>query len=672
MRFLFLHLFLCFSFYASSQTISIDSSATLDSVTITAFNGNTGILNTAASVQVLNREQLSGEGNQSFVSAINIVPGIKMDERSPGSYRLSIRGNLLRSAFGVRNVKIYWNGLPFTDAGGNSYLNALSPTLFENAEVIKGPSGSMYGAGTGGVLLLSDQNKSSESHRIFSLSAGNLGAVSAALNITKSHSGFAIAHQQNDGYRAQSLMRRDNIKYNARIHRGQHDFRFLMFASNLFYKTPGGLTLAQQLSNPRQARPAGGGFPAAVAQKASIDLKMLYVNASDELKLNDRWSNKTGIYFTPVSQANPAIRNYEFKKETGYGARSVFQFHEKKFSFSGGIEFQSVNSNTATYGNRAGKKDTLQYHDHINVKQLNIFSQSVFNLPAGITATAGISYNDYAVSFIRENVSAARDRGNFKPLFIPRITLLKKIGNPFSVYVSYSSGYSPPSVDEIHASNGIFNTLLEAERGINYEGGLKGSVLNNRLRFSAACYLFALKQTIVSRRDASGADFYVNAGNTDQKGTELFAEYTSHQMRGFIDKIGGYISYTGTNAFFKNYKQGNVDLSGKKLTGTPNKVFSAGANINSVKGFYMSSSFTYTGRIPLNDANSFFDDPFTLMHARLGFKKTINKKHFDFYSTLQKSFDDLYSAGNDLNAAGNRFYNPASPFNLSVGITISF
>ena len=42
-----------------------------------------------------------------------------MEERSPGSYRLSIRGSLLRSPFGVRNVKLYLDDFIFTDAGGN-------------------------------------------------------------------------------------------------------------------------------------------------------------------------------------------------------------------------------------------------------------------------------------------------------------------------------------------------------------------------------------------------------------------------------------------------------------------------------------------------------------------------------------------------------------------------
>ncbi len=85
-----------------------------------------------------------------------------MEERSPGSYRLTIRGSLLRSPFGIRNVKVYIDELPLTDAGGNTYLNLIDPQAIERVEVLKGPDGSLFGANSGGVVLidLNGQKKS--------------------------------------------------------------------------------------------------------------------------------------------------------------------------------------------------------------------------------------------------------------------------------------------------------------------------------------------------------------------------------------------------------------------------------------------------------------------------------------------------------------------------------
>ena len=94
---------------------------------------------------------------------MNIVPGVRMEERSPGSYRLSIRGSLLRSPFGVRNVKVYMDEFPLTDASGNTYINFLDVNSITGVEVLKGPDGSLFGANSGGVVLINLFEKRSDS-----------------------------------------------------------------------------------------------------------------------------------------------------------------------------------------------------------------------------------------------------------------------------------------------------------------------------------------------------------------------------------------------------------------------------------------------------------------------------------------------------------------------------
>ncbi|MEP6467653.1 MAG: Plug domain-containing protein, partial [Parafilimonas sp.] len=124
-RFLKAFLFLLFYFFifnsAKAQTDSLknfNDTTTLETVTVTAFGSNTNWKNTPAVVAIINKNQLQRFDNKTLVPVLNTVAGVRMEERSPGSYRLSIRGSLLRSPFGVRNIKIYWNDIPLTDAGG--------------------------------------------------------------------------------------------------------------------------------------------------------------------------------------------------------------------------------------------------------------------------------------------------------------------------------------------------------------------------------------------------------------------------------------------------------------------------------------------------------------------------------------------------------------------------
>jgi len=131
-----------------------DSIPALVEVKIKGYENNRKVLDMPSSVSVLNMAALQQVSSISLLPAMNTVPGVRMEERSPGSYRLSLRGSLLRSPFGVRNVKVYWNDIPFTDAGGNTYINLVDLSALEEVEVLKGPPGSVYGAGTGGAVLL--------------------------------------------------------------------------------------------------------------------------------------------------------------------------------------------------------------------------------------------------------------------------------------------------------------------------------------------------------------------------------------------------------------------------------------------------------------------------------------------------------------------------------------
>ena len=135
----------------------VDSVPYMDEVYVSAFGQNGTKQKVPAAITVIGNRQFQRYGNVSLVPAFNTVAGVRMEERSPGSYRLSIRGSLLRSPFGVRNVKIYWADMPLTDAGGNTYLNLIDPNSISTAEILKGPAGSVYGAGTGGVVTFNER-----------------------------------------------------------------------------------------------------------------------------------------------------------------------------------------------------------------------------------------------------------------------------------------------------------------------------------------------------------------------------------------------------------------------------------------------------------------------------------------------------------------------------------
>src|SRR5258706_12314808 len=87
-----------FSSLAQQET---DSSKILSEVTIKAYEQNRKLIEVAAPVAFIGQAQLKRFNNSSILPAVNITPGERMEERSPGSYRLNICGSSLRSPFGV-------------------------------------------------------------------------------------------------------------------------------------------------------------------------------------------------------------------------------------------------------------------------------------------------------------------------------------------------------------------------------------------------------------------------------------------------------------------------------------------------------------------------------------------------------------------------------------------
>ena len=546
---------------------------------VNAFEKNSNVRNIPAAVAVLNKASLYRYGNESFVPAINTIPGVKMDERSPGSYRLSIRGNLLRSTFGVRNVKVYWNGIPLTDANGNTYFNELAMSNTGKIEIIKGPSGSMYGAGTGGVVLMSTNVDAGEGRHIhFQITGGSFGLLSTnvAYNQSgKSSSGsLSFSHQQSDGYRKHTQLRRDVINYTGTFFiNPRQNISANIFYNDLYYQTPGALTQAELNRNPRQARPAAGIFPAAETNKAALFLKTGYAGFSNEYRFNKNCTNTSSLYLSHTMGKGPTIRNYERKAEQGIGMRSVTKYQRNIFIATFGGEYQYSFTSTSTFGNWLGQPDTLQYHDEIDARLFNFFVQTDITLFENIILNAGISYNNFYYGFARLNqLPFVKESSSFTPQFVPRVSMLKKVNKKYSLYASVSKGYSPPSIDEVHAGDGKFNKQLNAETGMNYEVGFKGDIIRNKLFADISYYIFGLKNTIVNRRDASGADFFVNAGKTRQRGLEAAINYWPvYNNIKFIRKVNVWVNYTNIYARFVNYTQGTLKYDGNKLTGTSPK-----------------------------------------------------------------------------------------------------
>jgi iron complex outermembrane receptor protein len=677
--FLFLSLLLTlFTLPTYSQTVDSIKEVNLEEVVVRAYEANQRLRDIPAAVSYIGKSTLERFGPASIVQAVNTTPGVRMEERSPGSYRFNIRGSSLRSPFGVRNVKVYYNDLPYTDPGGVTYLNQLGYYNFHSLEIIKGPGSSLYGAGTGGVMLIEGLSETESSGVMGEYTAGSYGLHTIYGGLSNSTdkivSRASYQHQESNGYRAHSELKRD-------VHSWTGLFRFnekrllktSFLYSKLFYETPGALTQTEYTANPKAARPGNASFPGAETALASITQKTFLAGASYTQELLPWLQNKSVLYGMFTELRNPNLQNYSRSSAPHVGGRTlfkaVFPTRQGKFTLDAGGEWQEGYTNVGIHKNRQGYADSLRSTDDITNRQSFVFTQAQFEKGTW-AVTAGGSLNFLRLKFERfVHTSLGQQRRRFSNQFAPRIALLKKF-NQLNAYASVSKGFSPPTTDELVPTGGAVNLGLEAEEGSNYDVGVKGNLVKD-LYIDINTFYFRLENTIVQRRTAGGSDFYINAGKTRQQGIETYIGYPLGQTLPLIDRSLVWVSHTWHRFSYRDFKQQDNDYSGNDIPGVAPHTISTGYDVQLSNGLSGTVTYYYSDKLPLNDANSAYANAYHLLGAKIGYQKWIRDK---VKVKVQGGVDNLlyeqYSLGNDVNGFGGRYFNAAAGRNYYVSLQL--
>lgn len=661
---------------AVAQTTDTTREISLQEVVVKAYEMNRKLKDIPAAVNYVGRSALERFSPVSVVQAINTTPGVRMEERSPGSYRFNIRGSSLRSPFGVRNVKVYYNDIPFTDPGGHTYLNQLGYYNFNHLEVIKGPGSSLYGAGTGGVILIESLGADEQPGVFAEYATGSYGLHNMYGSITTvseklvSRAGFQ--HQQSSGYRNHSQLKRDVFNWNGTFRfTEKHSLKATFLYGKLFYETPGALTQSEFEQNPRSARPGNAIFPGAEEADASITQKMFLAGASYSQHLTSWLQNKSVLYGMFTDLRNPTIQNYGHSSEPHVGGRTVFRaskrWKEKELAMDFGGEWQEGYTSVSIHKNARGNADSLRTYDQIQNRQAVAFTHASLDFD-GWSVTAGASLNFLRVRLERFNpVPSGLLRRKYSNEIAPRLALMKKLG-AVNVYASMAKGFSPPTTEELAPTGGELNLGLNAENGINYDIGLKGAPLKD-LYVDVNAFLFALSKTIVQRRTAGGGSFYINAGKTRQYGVETYVSYPVLQKALFIDRSLFWLSHTWHRFRYREFKQVDNDFSGNALPAVGPQTLSTGIDFLARNGFLGALSYYYSDRVPLNDANSIYADAYHLLGIKAGYQKWMKGKfRIKLIAGIENLLDQNYSLGNDVNGFGGRYFNAAAGRNYYASL----
>ncbi|HSG64995.1 MAG TPA: TonB-dependent receptor plug domain-containing protein, partial [Gammaproteobacteria bacterium] len=142
---------------ASAGPALAQQNAALEEIVVEATRLGTTLDRAPAAVSVVGIDEIQPARQQlALDESLSRVPGLFMQNRYnfAQDLRLSIRGFGARAAFNVRGIKILVDGIPETLPDGQGAVDSVDIGSAQQIEVIRGPSSSLYGNASGGVVSI--------------------------------------------------------------------------------------------------------------------------------------------------------------------------------------------------------------------------------------------------------------------------------------------------------------------------------------------------------------------------------------------------------------------------------------------------------------------------------------------------------------------------------------
>ena len=683
----------------------------LSTIQVRAFGLDGSVFSNPAAVAVLNTAQIQRQGTDNIADVLNQVAGVQMQERTPGDYRLSVRGSVLQSPWGIRDVKMYWNNIPITTPDNEApRMLPLSPGGLSRITVIKGPGGSLYGAGLGGVILFDSKRPATHTQSV-SLGTGfgsyGLFQANAAYQVSEDNFNLSVNYDRmrSDGYRQNNWSSNDAITVQGNFYPSAN--RALSFFAAHTHSSLGLAGPVDSLwadTTPRKA------WTFAADNKTSVKAyDWTLFGLEQQLQLGHHLTNSVSVFGGMESLDHPHGNSSSYaaylKQSTyHYGLRTSLDWApwlgtvKSKFSIGAELQFSHEQSNSfALINDEAGswpETGALTAGDILQQQAYLFFANAEFYLPKDLLLTLGGSYNvlDYKIDDLMPvgtNHQNYSGKVQFQPVFSPRVALSKSVWNDKMVIRgSVGYGFSPPSVSESRAGDGTFNTNLAPEKGLNYELGLRGMLLRHRLNYDLSLYQMNISGLLVPQVDSMGATYYQNAGSTLQKGLELSVFYSIvDRSKSWLRVLRPWMSLTLNDYRFKDYRLSLTDkndepfvadFSGNDITGVTPVFIAGGVDIETRPGFYLLPVLTYYGKTPINDDNTYYQPAYTLLAVKAGYRKSLGAFDLDLAVGGRNLLNEQYSSMIQLNADNHnavvnpKFYNPSPERNFYASVSLKY
>jgi iron complex outermembrane receptor protein len=537
------------------------------------------------------------------------VPGVVINNRNNPAQDLAIqiRGFGARSAFGVRGVRLYADGIPMTMPDGQGQTGTFNLDTADRVEYLRGPFSALYGNSSGGVVQIFTKDGEKDPTMTGGITFGSDNTRRESIGFSDSGDGFDYVINANtyrsDGYRDQSETRRDTLhgKLNFKIN---EDTKLTIVATALDQpdnEDPQGLTLDEYKRNRKQAAPASLLYDTRVSRShqqlgATLEHKftpndtarfMLYYGQRD----NEQYQS------IPISAQRSSDRNGGGVAtiEREFGGADLRWMHvgsiaDKPFNITLGLNLDSMRDDRKGYENFfantafgtvpgdaapvdpvtgnttcgsivggqpivCGVKGNLRRSEINKVSNFDQYLQGSIDLSTKFTLSGGLRHSE--VRFKNDDKYIA-DSGysGLNPDDSGRVTFSEttpvvgaifKVTEAFNVYANAGESFETPTFVEMaynpDTTKAGLNLDLTPSKSRQYEVGAKALIADNTL-LNLALFKIDTDDEIVVATAQGGRTTYRNVPSSERKGLELSLDSK------LPNNFGIYLAYSLLDAEF--------------------------------------------------------------------------------------------------------------------------
>jgi len=575
-----------------AQPAAASESFALEEIIVTATRRSESIRDVPSSISAVSQAQLERSGAREARDVVRLVPGLAYTENSSGQAILAVRGVQSTAVFGnlQQTVALYHDDVPVLDLVIPWTVPRLQLFDVERVEVLRGPQGTLFGAGalSGAIRVISNkpdlaQIEAATEASLTSTAGGGIGrSVNAMVNVPLVTDQLAVRAV---GYYDFSPGWIDNSNFGTDTNRGNlyggriqarwkpannfeltagasievnkpHDSAYVAYGSNSD-------TSDYRVRNFNTDNTRIFSLNAVYTMSwATLTSSTSYLErkATSSLDFSDYANVLTGL--TAVSPLIDRFTTKNFVQEVRLSSSSEHPFkwlvggffENYELNLREQIEQLGVAGTTSPYGGVFPTNNLEDIGIRTKIQDYAVFGEASYDITPDLMFTAGARYSHYSLETTNLGGISGQTLFDGPPSTVtkpasngavtPKFSLSYKPSKDATIYALASKGFRTGNTNLVSPLDPFTGQSLpqsfEPDTLWNYEIGTKTRLFSNRLSVNAAAFYIDWQKIQLQVRTPSGLPYTANAGTASSKGVEL--EVVGRPTSSF--EVGTSLAYT--------------------------------------------------------------------------------------------------------------------------------